>query len=902
MYQFKLAKGLYKDITALLTLIAKHLLIHKQLLAEIVLWQRGVWLLLGLERFHVVIGKWGPRFKLLGVCSASYSLQHFQRSGAIYVMLSAGRRHFYIGSTTTSMFTRHGTRKSKLAQLSRGQWVSCELAVHFWAKSQTFHYFIPIVYRTFTNKLDLLAQEYTDIQNWQPPLNFPFVCKLVKGMVQSFKITSVSVGRKLFARYRELSLNQRNATGAWLDLCKLGSLTGHSYTTARRLRGRSTPSSYLYALYSLATHLGEPARTKATQALSLVFKFRKLQWPSSPRPLVVPFLAQANFGKDLHTLLMNIIQRAGQANKLLPLHWPSAKVLEGAPRRISDLLYNWRHYTAEARRGDAPVCCCQDVIKRLPSLAKLKMRGHIAGDLQTVSLPASLSFLQNIGSDDTFFMGREEYFLFFHACLKKWNRQLHDTFASEFEAFIEAAWISHSVTLSNHNYLEAKLLNSLKALLKGLVVHNADHHAYRICVFCPVIYHNMLSATFEDQSVFLPHGLPPSHLRQLLPSLVPNNLKTRYAWGWNWKRDIPGSYILPKDKKMYKNGRPVICYRNTCLSRITQALGHILNDLLKKVVPSSFGLLTIQQTFKSIHKYLSNAQSVASAQIFNDDLKGFFTSVPHSRIRMAIQFLISWYLKAEPGRLLPEDIILTVDTSGKPGSRIIRGKGLRTSTQSRQLYLMDIGDLVAVALRCSFFQALSHTFIQIRGACVGNPAAGSICSVTVSIDEHMWVSSFNFYLSNAYINRYVDNRLIIIDKCFISTPAIMTLLDLNFYMAPVELEACGSYTYLGFEINVAARTCHYILPPHPAQYRSAFSAGSTKLKLSGLRSRLHLLYSGTFPPRDARNIACGLLNMYLTKGFTLMDLEIIHSLVRAKFQNKLTLSHGFYAHLTNCKS
>ncbi len=195
---------------------------------------------------------------------------------------------------------------------------------------------------------------------------------------------------------------------------------------------------------------------------------------------------------------------------------------------------------------------------------------------------------------------------------------------------------------------------------------------------------------------------------------------------------------------------------------------------------------------------------------------------------------------------------------------------------------MDLMPLMEVALSCSFFTVLGCTFKQIRGVCIGDPAAPAICAATVGVDEHCWHLSFNLCVRPSMFSRYVDNRLVCLPEWALHDPRRKHLLDLDFYKPPVELECCNSDVYLGFTLQVKEGRFSYAIPPHPGQYRSPKSAGSLRLQLSGLRSRLHLIFAGTWPREQAIPSARLLVAKYQEKGFTAQDLLPILAAVRCK--------------------
>ena len=73
---------------------------------------------------------------------------------------------------------------------------------------------------------------------------------------------------------------------------------------------------------------------------------------------------------------------------------------------------------------------------------------------------------------------------------------------------------------------------------------------------------------------------------------------------------------------------------------------------------------------------------------------------------------------------------------------------------------------------------------------------------------------------------------------------------------------------LGFNIDLQQRTITYMQPTQPWKIRDHTSAGSQRLALSGLASRLHAIYTYTFPPHNATAAAEALVQLYAQNGMT----------------------------------
>ena len=77
-------------------------------------------------------------------------------------------------------------------------------------------------------------------------------------------------------------------------------------------------------------------------------------------------------------------------------------------------------------------------------------------------------------------------------------------------------------------------------------------------------------------------------------------------------------------------------------------------------------------------------------------------------------------------------------------------------------------------------------------------------------------------------------------------PSIQVLSSDDFYQHPVELETVTTNELLGFLVDPVKRTVTYKLL-ETWQIRDFASAGSIRLRLSGLQSRCHLISRYSFP-------------------------------------------------------
>ena len=178
----------------------------------------------------------------------------------------------------------------------------------------------------------------------------------------------------------------------------------------------------------------------------------------------------------------------------------------------------------------------------------------------------------------------------------------------------------------------------------------------------------------------------------------------------------------------------------------------------------------------------------------------------------------------------------------------------------------------------SLFTALGVVWHQIRGAAIGSQISPTLSNLAVTLIKISWSSTYQEVLTQPNFHhlaiRYVDNRFVIVQKHHLQAPVFKVFTDLDFYGSPVELELVADNLLLGFYVDVSERTVIYKLPDI-RQIRDNVSAGTLRLRLSGLKSRAHLIRKYSFPSCQTQSSLHALSRLYVQKGF--FALSDIHS-------------------------
>ena len=270
-----------------------------------------------------------------------------------------------------------------------------------------------------------------------------------------------------------------------------------------------------------------------------------------------------------------------------------------------------------------------------------------------------------------------------------------------------------------------------------------------------------------------------------------------------------------------------------------KATSRALDSICKQTWPQDLGQLSIPQIWRKIHNYFETTDDSISLTCVNDDLVGFFNSVPQTRLLDAVhQLLDQWMLAHEKHFDNDRNLVtISVDLSarGDPVQPTFSGTMKRTAFQTRYLYVSDIFEIVQSSLDSHIFSALGCFWRQIRGAGICSQISPSLSNLAVTVIERSWSESFAEILRQPALPlfsvRYADNRFLICSAHHFDNDALKTFCDLDFYGPHVELETVDDDVLLGFDVNIFDRTVKF-RQPDVRQIRDLVSAGSLRLKLS----------------------------------------------------------------------
>ena len=237
--------------------------------------------------------------------------------------------------------------------------------------------------------------------------------------------------------------------------------------------------------------------------------------------------------------------------------------------------------------------------------------------------------------------------------------------------------------------------------------------------------------------------------------------------------------------------------------------------------------------------------------MWNQDLAGFFPSIPAPRTMQACEWLIN---RNQQLHAANTSTVFTVSLAEKQMQlRVLRARARATGQHQVSIDLVDALPLCHLSLLAGLFVHLGRVLKQVRGTAIGNQVSPVLANIAVSILEQSRAIAAKMILDERrnifFCMRYVDNRLVLVSTRLLSHPLLREFLHLAFYKRPVELEDVESAEFPGFLLNFTRRELITILPAENWQFEKLPSPGTLSQGLAGLRARISRIQRFCFSAR-----------------------------------------------------
>ena len=695
--------------------------------------------------------------------------------------------------------------------------------MHYLHSRDLFHEVAIIPLFNLVNATDTRSKELSIIQNWRPMYNHPWINRLHP--TSTFRTTKITItalshtskSSRLWKKVRRrlqttgmprfYLFSDVSPSMGW-DLLMMLAVGGQlAFDASRRLRSSEFSHLHVFAFHRLANHLEDPPRTRVKALLRQVLQFRGLALPRQCKPLVIQMLAHNGFKSAVKTFIRQ--QMMGFKTFLVPFHLPSTQVVAGNGESIKDILYNHLRLQKSWTWTTPPRCSCSNFCVQHPQLQKT--HGHIASPASLLNISTRLREVLRYSASTEVSPSFRQYLNSTSTKIQQWMynngfnnfkvEDWHQFIGEQWKFHVSAAWVT----------VKSKDLKFLRSLLQDFLVHGRDHAINEIFIFCPYMYWTILRNTFGDQQVYRSISLSPSQAQHYLLQQSKQRWLQRYPWGISSRTSsLPVAYILLKQKKQFQVARPIISYKFFLFAKLFRATAIVLDLISRETLPFSFGLLTFPAMMNNITNFFQNVAADCELVCFNQDLVGFFTSIPVPRIIAAVNWMLQQFMLKYD--IDPAKYTFSVSLREKDSKlRVWKGKARAAGTRMYQIWFQDILPIVRIACDSSYFTMLGRVFAQQRGAAIGNQISPILASISVAYLEHTWYTHHEEFLLSVKEKflclRYADNRIVLIDPQLVHHPSFQHFLHDDFYQPPVQLEAVNTpgvqCEFLGFDIQIS---------------------------------------------------------------------------------------------------
>ena len=329
---------------------------------------------------------------------------------------------FYVGSAMHHTLDRECSRSRKYLQLTNERLFQAELALRYWQDHDNLYIWAPIP--IYTDRTDYRSLEMALIQEWQPRLNYPFICQFFHPKKGILKKPLLNTNAQ-FGSGHSLALSQTqnhsktrppnldlitvsNRLELWTIIHALGSNTKARFEQTKMLRSNDGGLALCYALRRLANNIQEPFRTLSLNAIDASIKW----WHGKPAPRASALRAPWSLTPNLQQQLRKFLRQwhFQMLEHQVPCHTPSFKMVFIKHAAVLDQLCNHKKAIDDWSTSNPAICCCQHW-SSYKSAALNPSDSHwvLSGSLLHSLLPPELAVIAEGSLSNKVFPSKKEY-------------------------------------------------------------------------------------------------------------------------------------------------------------------------------------------------------------------------------------------------------------------------------------------------------------------------------------------------------------------------------------------------------------------------------------------------------------------------------------------------------------
>ena len=215
----------------------------------------------------------------------------------------------------------------------------------------------------------------------------------------------------------------------------------------------------------------------------------------------------------------------------VPCHTPSFKTVFIKHAAVLDQLCNQKQAISDWSTSNPPTCCCKDWKQYKPAALNLSDDHWVlSGSLLHSFLPPALAVIAEGSLSNKVFPSTKGYLNQLRSGFKTLTKRngLPSMPASTISELGHHLWQEHCQHITHH--ITKSSITQLQSTFEGAVFHCEDKHASSLRIYCPCLYYQAISTTFQDPSIFEALQFDPT---DTVISLV-TTLTQKHGKGYPW--------------------------------------------------------------------------------------------------------------------------------------------------------------------------------------------------------------------------------------------------------------------------------------------------------------------------------------------------------------------------------
>ena len=390
-----------------------------------------------------------------------------------------------------------------------------ELALRYWQDHDNLYIWAPIP--IYTDRTDYRSLEMALIQEWQPRLNYPFICQFFhpkKGILKKPNLNTnaqfglATLWRRAKHKFTPTLVRQiltsarfQNRLELSTIIHALGSNTKARFEQTKMLRSNDGGLTLCYALRRLANNIQEPFRTLSLNAIDASIKW----WHGKPAPRASALSAPWSLTPNLQQKLKKFLRQwhLQMLDYQVPCHNPSFKMVFIKHAAVLDQLCNHKKAIDDWSTSNTAVCCCKHWASyKSAALNPSDPHWVLAGSLLHSLLPPELAVIAEGSLSNKVFPSKKEYYNQMRLGIKNWTKRngLPSMPHSNISDLCHHLWSEHTQQITNH--ITKSSITQLQTTCDGAIFHCEDKQSSSLRIYCPCLYYQSIEQTFQDPSIF----------------------------------------------------------------------------------------------------------------------------------------------------------------------------------------------------------------------------------------------------------------------------------------------------------------------------------------------------------------------------------------------------------------